>query len=49
MAKETVDGLCQKAQEALGQGDYASARGAYQQALGLRSDDPDVHYGLATV
>jgi Tfp pilus assembly protein PilF len=49
MAKETVDGLCQKAQAALSQGDYSSARTCYQQALGLRSDDPDVHYGVATV
>jgi tetratricopeptide (TPR) repeat protein len=49
MAKETVDSLCQKAQDALSEGDYALARTCYQQALGLRSDDPDVHYGLATV
>jgi tetratricopeptide (TPR) repeat protein len=49
MAKETIDSLCQKAQEALSEGDYDQARTCYQQALGLRSDDPDVHYGLATV
>jgi Tfp pilus assembly protein PilF len=49
MVKETVDSLCQKAQEALTEGDYAQARLCYQQALGLRSDDPDVQYGMATV
>jgi tetratricopeptide (TPR) repeat protein len=49
MAKESVDGLCQKAQGAIAEGDYGLARTFYQQALGLRSDDPDVHYGLATV
>lgn len=49
MAKETVQTLCQKAQAALAQGDNEVARQLYQQALGLRTDNPDVHYGLATV
>jgi len=49
MAKETVEGLCQKAQNAVAQGDNETARQLYLQALGLKSDAPDVHYGLATV
>lgn len=49
MARETVDTLCRKAQEAIAQGNNEQARFHYQQALGLRSDVPDVHYGLATV
>jgi tetratricopeptide (TPR) repeat protein len=49
MVKETVDSLCKKAQHALAQGETELARTFYQQALGLRSDDPDVHYGMATV
>ena len=49
MAKENVDSLCKKAQHAITEGDYDQARRLYLQALGLRSDAPDVHYGLATV
>ena len=49
MAKETVEGLCQKAQRAVAEGDNETARQLYLQALGLKSDAPDVHYGLATV
>jgi tetratricopeptide (TPR) repeat protein len=49
MAKETVDSLSRKAQQAVGQGKNQEARQFYLQALGLRSDVPDVHYGLATV
>jgi tetratricopeptide (TPR) repeat protein len=49
MAKESVNTLCQKAQRAIAEGDYDGARRIYLQALGLRSDAPDVHYGLATV
>jgi tetratricopeptide (TPR) repeat protein len=49
MAKETVETLCQKAQRALSEGNNDLARQVYLQALGLRSDAPDVHYGLATV
>src|SRR5947208_12228776 len=49
MAKETVDSLCQKAQAAVSKGENAPARQLYLQALGLKSDAPDVHYGLATV
>lgn len=49
MARETVETLCQKAQQAIAQGNNEQARFHFQQALGLRSDVPDVHYGLATV
>lgn len=49
MAKETVDSLCKKAQESLAGGQYDHAKQFYLQALGMRSDSPDVHYGLATV
>src|SRR5437879_7731122 len=34
---------------AVAQVDYETARQIYLQALGLKSDSPDVHYGLATV
>lgn len=49
MTRETVDSLCQKAQRAMAQGKNELARALYLQALGLRSDLPSVHYGLATV
>ncbi len=49
MAKETVESLCQQAQQAISVGDHEMARNFYQQAIGLRSDNPDVHYGMATV
>jgi tetratricopeptide (TPR) repeat protein len=49
MVKESVDSLCQKAQQAIAQGNNEKARQIYLQALGLKSDAPDVHYGLATV
>jgi tetratricopeptide (TPR) repeat protein len=49
MAKENVESLCQKAQRAVAQGDNELARQLYLQAMGLKSDAPDVHYGLATV
>ena len=49
MAKESVQSLSQKAQAALTQGENELARQYYQQALALRADNPDVHYGLATV
>src|SRR5271157_3910146 len=49
MAKETIETLCQKAQQAVSQGKNEEARQFYVQALGMRSDVPDVHYGLATV
>lgn len=49
MAKETVESLCRKAQESLAKREYDQAKQFYLKALGLRSDSPDVHYGLATV
>jgi tetratricopeptide (TPR) repeat protein len=49
MAKETVETLCFSAQQAVSQGKNEEARQLYLQALGLRQDVPDVHYGLATV
>jgi tetratricopeptide (TPR) repeat protein len=49
MAKESVESLYQKAQHAVAQGDNGAARGLYMQALGLKSDAPEVHYGMATV
>jgi tetratricopeptide (TPR) repeat protein len=49
MARETVESLCQKAQRALAQGNNEQARQLYLEALGMRSDLPNVHYGLATV
>ena len=49
MAKETVETLCQKAQQAITEGDHDLARTFFQQAIGLRSDNPDAHYGMATV
>jgi tetratricopeptide (TPR) repeat protein len=49
MAKENVETLCQRAQQAIAQGQNDQARQLYLQALALRSDVPDVHYGIATV
>src|SRR5438270_4321323 len=45
---ESIDSLCQKARQAIAQGQNEQARQLYLQALGLRADAPDVHYGLAT-
>ncbi|MCS7045365.1 MAG: tetratricopeptide repeat protein [Gemmataceae bacterium] len=49
MARETVESLLEKAQRAIAEGQHAQARAYYQQAIGLRSDNPDAHYGMATV
>ncbi len=49
MPVETVESLCQKARQAIELRDWEKARQVYRQALGLRADAPDVHYGLATV
>jgi Flp pilus assembly protein TadD len=49
MPGESIDSLCQKARQAVAQGNYEQARQIYLRALGLRTDAPDVHYGLATV
>ena len=49
MVSESVENLCLKARQAVAQGNHEEARQLYLQALGLKSDSPDVHYGLATV
>jgi tetratricopeptide (TPR) repeat protein len=49
MEVENIDALCQQARQAIAQGKIEQARQLYLQALGLKSDSPDVHYGLATV
>ena len=49
MVVENVESLCTKARQAVAQGSHDRARQLYLQALGLRADSPDVHYGLATV
>src|SRR5260221_13505381 len=41
--------LCETARQAIAQRDWPKAKQVYLQALGLKSDLPDVHYGLATV
>jgi tetratricopeptide (TPR) repeat protein len=48
-SESSIEVLCQKAREAIAQRDPEKARQLYLEALGLRSDSPDVHYGLATV
>ncbi len=49
MAKDPLEVLREKAQEAIARGQYQEARLIYQQALGHRSDHPDLHYGIAAV
>jgi tetratricopeptide (TPR) repeat protein len=49
MVAESVEVLCQRARESMEQRNWERARQLYLQALGLKSDSPDVHYGLATV
>lgn len=49
MAKETIESLCKKAKQALAGGNSEKARQLYLEALALRSESPDVHYGLATI
>ncbi len=49
MASENVESLCQRARQSIAEGDHQQARRLYLQALGLKADSPDVHYGLATV
>lgn len=48
-ASDKVEKLLQIARLAFASRDWDRAKQAYLQALGLRSDLPDVHYGLATV
>jgi tetratricopeptide (TPR) repeat protein len=49
MSAVTIEGLFLKARQAIEQRDWTAAKMMYLQALGLKSDLPDVHYGLATV
>ncbi len=49
MSAATIEGLFQKARLAIEERDWPTAKMMYLQALGLKSDAPDVHYGLATV
>src|SRR5438128_326059 len=44
-----IESLCQKAQQAINQREWDQAKLFYLQALGHKSDVPDIHYGLATV
>jgi tetratricopeptide (TPR) repeat protein len=48
MTPENIEGLCQKARQAIAQGMIEQARQYYLQALSIRNDGPDIHYGLAT-
>ena len=48
MAAESVENLCQRARQGIAQGQIEQARQLYLDALKIRSDLPDVHYGLAT-
>jgi tetratricopeptide (TPR) repeat protein len=45
---DSVDSLCQRARQSIAQGQIDQARQFYLQALAVRADAPDVHYGLAT-
>jgi tetratricopeptide (TPR) repeat protein len=49
MSVDKIEYLCQKAQQAISQREWDKAKMVYLQALGLKSDLPDIHYGLATV
>src|SRR6476620_5936979 len=49
MLPDKVEKLCQRAQQAIAERDWEKAKQAYLMALGVRSDLPDIHYGLATV
>jgi Tfp pilus assembly protein PilF len=49
MSVDKIEYLCQKAQLAISQREWDKAKMVYLQALGLKSDIPDIHYGLATV
>ena len=44
-----IENCCQRARRSSPARDWQKARQVYLQALGLKSDAPDVHYGLATV
>jgi Tfp pilus assembly protein PilF len=49
MIPDKIDRLLQRAQQAIAQREWEKAKQVYLMALGLRTDLPDIHYGLATV
>lgn len=49
MLPVSVESLCARARQSIAQGNHEEARQIYLQALGVKADSPDVHYGLATV
>jgi Tfp pilus assembly protein PilF len=49
MSATLIEALCLKAQQAIAQREWDQAKQFYLQALGYKSDVPDIHYGLATV
>ena len=49
MVPGKIERLCLKARQAIEARDWEKAKQAYLMALGLRSDAPDIHMGLATV
>jgi tetratricopeptide (TPR) repeat protein len=49
MEQGKIERLCLKARQAIENRDWEKAKQAYLMALGLRSDLPDIHMGLATV
>jgi Tfp pilus assembly protein PilF len=49
MSPGKVEKLCLVAKQAIAARDWDKAKQAYLMALALKSDAPDIHYGLATV
>lgn len=49
MGPGKIERLCLKARQAIEERDWEKAKQAYLMALGLKSDAPDIHMGLATV
>src|SRR5215475_340557 len=49
MAADTIEKLLQMARQAIEERNWDRAKQIYLQALGVKSDLPDIHYGLATV
>lgn len=49
MVAGNIESILQHARQAIEERDWEKAKLSYLHALGLRSDVPDVHYGLATV
>ncbi|HWG41661.1 MAG TPA: tetratricopeptide repeat protein [Gemmataceae bacterium] len=49
MVPGKIERLCLKARQSIEERDWEKAKQAYLMALGLKSDSPDIHMGLATV